>query len=449
MPEELDPGTVKKIINLWLAGGTTQQIADDLKLSGKSVVSKKVRQERERTPGLDDFKKLNALLIANSVKVLEYVRAANILNQMEKEGVELGTEGIKDALELVKRYRDKTQEVINDLKRVRDLEEKHKGKLIEKIREEFTALQIDLDVAQRRKKDLGEEIEKLEDRLGEVKEYEKLKNHLDNLLIGPQAVNGFVTYHKQLLELNFTQDYAVTLATALKTKKYLPKDAADLLTEALEDYNTLDEAVSELRKQKQRLDDQLGPLREKKEFMDDHVRELQLHLIELRKTEKSLNESIKRLEMAEKTALKDAPGSLKTIIAETIREIDKARGRARKKLNDAIDSMNKKVDKSAEKFSNAAAEVATKAANADKTMDSLTQEAYNLGLEIAGLDPIGKAYRFMSEGKGDPKDVIPWAITFNEQLEKWEREKFGEYKTTRLQDVIKEMKQNWANSKKG
>ncbi|HYB76013.1 MAG TPA: hypothetical protein VEC08_03545, partial [Nitrososphaerales archaeon] len=137
----------------------------------KGVVSKKVNEERKRTPDLDDLKRLNMLLIERKVSPVDATRAANVLSQLEDEGVNLSTEGLKECLELAKRYGDKTQEAINELRSVMALEKKE-GKPIEKISEEARALQATLDDLQEKKIELGRAIKELEDRLGEVREYE-------------------------------------------------------------------------------------------------------------------------------------------------------------------------------------------------------------------------------------------------------------------------------------
>lgn len=440
MQRELGPEKVREIINLWLRGDKSMgQIAVELGLSGRSIVSKKVNEERKRTPELDDLQRLNKLLIEKRVPPIDATRAANILSQVEEQGVDLGTEGIKDCLELARRYRDKTQEAIDDLLKVRALEDKERMP-INKIREAADALQATLDDLRKKKQDLDREIGELEDRLELVKEYEKLKKHLDDLAIGPQEMNGFATFHRQLVEQGFTQSYATALATALKIEDLLPRDAAEVLADALVKYDSLDQAVSDLEKQKERLEIEIRPLRVERDTLESHVGSMQTHLEELVKREKSLIEIIRNLEKA-KTTLEEAPASLKSIVDDAIKEIGKA---PTKKMEDAIDEMSEKLRTATKEFSTAAAEVQMKAGNARDDMEDAMQKALNLGKMIGTLSQYNRLFRFMMEGVGLPEDVAPQSLEFLERLDNWQRVHIEDSsKRINLEGVIRELKLKW------
>jgi Sec-independent protein translocase protein TatA len=143
--------------------------------------------------------------------------------------------------------------------------------------------------------------------------------------------------------------------------------------------------------------------------------------------------------------LEKAPASLKTIVDDAIRDIGKA---PRKEMKEALDEMTEDLKTSAENFSKAATTVETKAKAADKTMDALAQEAFDLGASIEGLEPIARTYRFISEGKGEPYDVVPPAVDFMKQLLSWEESHFPNAKTIWLRSAIEETDRNWKNSRR-
>lgn len=264
MPPKLPPEKVREIVDFWLRGDLTMaQIAVKAGVKGKSTVSKVIEDERRRSPDLDSLRSLSKQLTDEGVTLLDAARAANVLSQIKASGVELGTEGIKDALEFVRRYGDKVQEAIDTLSEVRALEEKEK-KPFEQIGSVTKALQATLEDLRRNISDLETQVKAREERLGSVREYELLKTGLDDLAIGPQAVNGFVMFHKQLVTLGFTQDYATAFATALDIRKLLPKDAAEVLAQALRNYASLDQAVRELEGQKSKLEAGIRPSRRRR-----------------------------------------------------------------------------------------------------------------------------------------------------------------------------------------
>lgn len=331
---------------------------------------------------------------------------------------------------------------------VRALEDKEK-KPYDQIGLAAKALQSTLEELRRKISDLEKQVKAKEERLGFVGEYELLKKGLDDLAIGPQGVNGFVAFHRQLVDLGFTQEYATAFATALDIRKLMPKDAAEVLAQALKKYDSLDLAVRELEEQKSKLEAGIRPLKVEEEAVEAHVGTMQAHLEELRKTEAALNDSIEGTRDAIDDLSKKGPASLTRIVDDAIEELERARGEAVRKLQDAVNIMNDDVKASAGEFSKAATDVKTQATEASKVMDALSQEAFELGMEVEGLEPIGRTYRFISEGTGEPKEVIPWAVKFMEQLSKWELGHFGPRKTTWLDSAIEETKKNWANSPKG
>ena len=435
MPEELGPERVRQIILLWLIGLSMAQIAKVLDLGGKGTVSKKVKEERELNPGLDDLKRFITLLIEKKVKDPEAMKAVNLLAQMEENHLE-------DCLELTRRYKDKVLEAIDMLTEVKALETKE-GKPYGQIRLDVAELKGTLEELQEAKRQLDTAIKRLEARLGDLQEYDKLKRNCDDLALGPQQLNGFATFHRQLIQLDFTQEYALQLATALKTKDLLPKDAAEVLTKALVKYESLDRAVSDLEAQKERLEIEIRPKIVEKDTVEGHVKALQGHINELVKTETSLGETVKNLERA-MTTLEEAPASLKTIVDGAVKDIGTA---PIKEMKNALDEMKEKVKAATADFSAAATEIQTKAANAKADIEDAMQKSLDLGKTVGQLNQTNKIFRFIYEGEGLPDEVASYAVDFLEMLDYWQYKHIPDsdrLKRIEFDGVIKEIKRKWA-----
>lgn len=103
------------------------------------------------------------------------------------------------------------------------------------------------------------------------------------------------------------------------------------------------------------------------------------HLEEMRKTEETLNYSIKGTKDAIEAMSKKGPASLTRMVDDAIEELKRARKIAVGSLQDPVNAMNNNVKASAETFSKAAADVENKATAASEVMDALNKEAFDLG----------------------------------------------------------------------
>jgi len=263
LPEPVGVEKEREILALWLEGNKSMdEIAMDTGVV-KSTVFNVISRERERTPELDDLKALREKLLHDKTNSVDTARASSYLVQVEALGVHMGPKETAGAIELVKKYEEKVHDAIEAGKFIKGLEEKEK-KTYSEILLDVKDAQATLGNLRTQLAQINREIEQKTSKLGTLSEYEKLKAGLDDLAMSPQGMNGFIAFHKQLVALGFMQQDAAALATELKNKNLLPKDAAEVLTKALQDYTSLNEAVRELGRQKTGLESDLVILNTRK-----------------------------------------------------------------------------------------------------------------------------------------------------------------------------------------
>jgi chromosome segregation ATPase len=284
--------------------------------------------------------------------------------------------------------------------------------------------------------------------LGDQSVYKELRDDLSSMDTTAKALTGFIHSHWQLEKQGFDEKIATAFAKELTKMGLTTEEAARELAHALEKHRSLDEAVSAQEREKRKLGDEVSHLREELDTVRDlieagrtQVRALKEAVGTLRSTSRNLNESIKK-------AGRDAKKSMNTMVKSTKTAVRSVKGAAHDSLMDTVGKLNADVLDSKEKFSQAAKDVETKAANANRVMDALTQEAFDLGREIEGLEPISRTYRFISKGEGEPNEAILVAVDFMEQLSKWEKDHIGPHRTYTLDRAIQETKENWASLRK-
>ena len=117
----IDPDTVVKIVEGWLNLETDKEIASELGISEHTVFNK-LKLEREKRPTLELLRAYNNELKKGKVFVLDSMRAARVLAELEKNGFDVKTKGLVGAETIVKQYGSDVTKAIQAGERIMALE---------------------------------------------------------------------------------------------------------------------------------------------------------------------------------------------------------------------------------------------------------------------------------------------------------------------------------------
>ena len=410
-------------------------------------VSNKLAERRKKDPDLKSLRTLNRELKKSDMQVLDAIRAAKVLAKIEEVGVEMKTRDLAGAESLFSTYGDRVVEAVEAGQKVTRLLEETKKSLDELVAD-VEKLKEQLVENTRRLGDLNREIAEKGKRLGVVSDLEALQNDLTSMKTSAKALKGFILLHKQLESLGFDEKTALVLATELEKSGLVPEKAAEELARAVDKHKSLHANVLDLEKEKSRLTAEVGRLSHQSGTINTQVESGKEQVLALAREVRGLKSTSRTLNKSIKGAGKTAEKSMHSIASTAKKDIRGVRKEAVDNLKATGKDLNDELIASTSRFSDAATAAAEKANEAKGEMEEALKQAVDVGRQIQGLDPIQKAYQFISTGEGEPNEVLRVAIDFMEQLLKWEESRPWKPNTYYLDKAMEETKRNWDKSLK-
>jgi len=375
---------IAEIVNLWVAGADDREIVEKTGISIGSV-SKYIRQERKRQPDLEDLRKLRKALFDANLPIIDVLRAARILGRLVDSGVFLGADSLVHVEDLSKTYGEALEKAIAAGLTVRALEESE-GKSFKKIATQAKSLKGRVATLEKAVKSLEGTLKSSQAQLGDLGVYQELKKDLDSLELTAERMARFVSFHKELVSMGFTESVARVLAKELNRQDSLPSDAASTLAHLLSKSDTLEAAVGQLERSKKELEAAVGRLKGEERLIKTRI-----------VAEKNLDSKFKEISLAIGTIKNKAEQEL-----ETVRE-------------EAVAKMNQASDGSKESLASTLLEVDAAARSTRSAIDGLAAEVkktvedvVHATNEAARLELTEIMVKFLTEANGSADAVIPF-----------------------------------------
>lgn len=290
------------------------------------VVSEYLQKEREKQPDLDALRKLNMDLAKARIPVPDAIRTASILRDLEKAGLDVGSDSLVGIAKLAAKYGEKLDDAIEAGFRVKNLEESEHRK--------FEQIAAEAKELEGRIGELNEELGRHEarlkntkDKLGDLTVYEKLRVDLDALGVSAAGLRRFVDFHRELDALGFTEGAARTLAKELGAHGSVPLEAAKVIARLLADHQSLGKTVSEFEIEKRKLEKDLERLRVELDGVQGEVKARTKQLEGITETMEGLKDTIRdqrgevKTRQNELESLKEQVEKLKKEEARLVKEL--------------------------------------------------------------------------------------------------------------------------------
>ncbi|MFH0748643.1 MAG: hypothetical protein V1915_01810 [Candidatus Bathyarchaeota archaeon] len=245
--------TRNKIINLWFAGRTYQEIWRDTGVS-TGTVSSIIQEYRRAVPDSADLRKLQKNLIQLNARIPDALRATIFLDQLN--ALNISVDQIRACVDLFTSYGEKSGDILEAGLRLKGLEASQ-GKTYETILEEATDKSLSLDALTTRVSNLEKKEHTLLDSLRNLDALKTLQDTLSRHHISTSQLNGFIQQHLTFAQLGFTTQTATTLASALNKVNIDPLIAAATLPSLLSQHQNLEAAIGQLLRDKRALQDDI------------------------------------------------------------------------------------------------------------------------------------------------------------------------------------------------
>jgi uncharacterized coiled-coil DUF342 family protein len=328
-------------------------------------------------------------------------------------------------------------------------------KPFKQIVEEGRDAKTQVEDSHRELKALVTQIEERRKELGPLEVYKRIEAEYRESGTTAGEMVGFVSFHKRLKALEFDEMTALSLANELGKRGLTPKQGAAELAEALKEHNTLGSVISDLETQRIRLDKEVRGLEAERDGLHDLLKEARTGAEKMKGMVDGLTGAVQELKSAVEEISKSGPAAAEKIFERAKEQMERAGDEAGEAIEGELGKMSKMFDTSARKVDAAASSVLTDATKAERKMKQTSEEivgdmdrigkrGFQVGVQVASLEPISVVYRFISKGQGEKGEVFPIAINFLTKFSSWE-EKEG-YPKFILDQATKETIQNWKNS---
>lgn len=431
---------------------STRAIAeeDDINLSNGKV-SEIISEARKRQPDIDELRRLNQRLKEDE-GYIDTLRAANVLRDQEKQGLDAGPITLIEGAKVVKAFPDDYENAISAGLYILSLE-KAQRKPFATIIAEAKATISNANGALVAYNALNKQIEDRKKELAPLEEYRRVDKELEKMGTTVTELNNFVLFHKRLKALGFDDDAALCLANELNKRGLTPVAGASELAEALKKHPTLKSAIADLEFKEKHLTTVVQGLRADAGGLQDVLNAVTPQIGKLTDTIAKLKETVDDLQDTAEDISNVSPSDVKTTVEEVQQQIRKTGDEVSKTVDTELKRIPRLLETSAKVISSSTSSFESEASKFEKRMkqasesilndmERIGETAFKVGGEVVKLEPIATAYRFIGEGEGEPNEVLPMAIRFLNALRSWEKRN-PRYRTYDLDRTIRETMENW------
>ena len=230
--------TKLEVLGLWLEGMTYRQISAR---SGASTgaISEIIKEYRQRTPDLDELRKLHLELSDAKASSADALRGARFLRGLDE--LEFDSKYLPECLEFIKDAGVQVPELASAGIRLIELEKKA-GKPYEQFVFEFDEkLKAEAESSNRVKIFEDKEL-KLRTSISHLEKLNMLQETIDRNNITPSILENLIRNELRLQALGFTQTQAEVLAKELAGRRLDPATAAAQIARLLRECSDLEEA---------------------------------------------------------------------------------------------------------------------------------------------------------------------------------------------------------------
>ncbi len=269
MVRPLDAETKRRVIDLWMAGHYYRDISSKLMISIGSI-SNIINEESTRTPDIEDLRRLKTALNTSNASIMDSIRGANFLNQLNKLTIPISS--LKEALDFYLKYGEKAFDILAQGQRLSTLESSQ-GRPYESIISDADEKALQREKDEERLSKLREDIQQEKESLQELERLRTLHTKMAQHGITISKLDNLVDQSIKLEEHGFTPDTAEFMAKELANLGLDPQKAASKLTKILSEYQTLDKATLSL----QAKNDQIGrSIKTGQDQLKDQARQLEI-----------------------------------------------------------------------------------------------------------------------------------------------------------------------------
>jgi hypothetical protein len=203
------------------------------------AISKIIEENRQRTPDLDELRKLHLELRGAKASLADALRGAKFLRTLDE--LEFDSKHLPACLEFIKDAREDAPELASAGIRLIELEKKA-GKSHEQFLSEFAEKLKAEAESSMRVKTLEDRELKLSTSISHLEKLKMLQETMDRNNITPDILGDLISNGLRLGELGFTPTQAEVLAKELAGRRLDPANAAAQIARLLREYSDLEEA---------------------------------------------------------------------------------------------------------------------------------------------------------------------------------------------------------------
>lgn len=368
----------RRVLNLWLDGEGYRTIRQQTGVS-TGATSGVIEEMRIEMPDLDELRTLNILLKESHLSVEQVRVGANLMSPLIK--LNIGEEEAAQAISQITQYGEKAPKILAEGQTLLKLE-KETGIKYNQLASKYQRMREDVLQLKQEKKELKDEIERLQESLTHLQALKTLQDKLQQHTLTIKMMDQFIENNAKLEEKGFTPSVAETLSTELAKHGINPKKAAEIVSEATVEYQSLGKAITEAKRELEEKERKKEDAEHKKELLEKDVRSLDKQIetktnirddidrsIEVKKSlmdlkleeywrkqkdwyskldkeKKAESDEKTRVNQAEITALEEKKRNLEQEVERRVKEVEEEPEKRKKKLEDenrALEEEKKKL----------------------------------------------------------------------------------------------------------
>ena len=339
MVRPINPEDKAIVMKLWASGLSREQISSKTGISTGSI-SNIVKEEKRRTPDIQELRDLNILLKKANISVDDAKRGVSLLDRLSQIAIPL--ERLPEAMDLYEQYGEKASEAVTLGQRVIQLEKRY-GKSCEEILSIAEKMAGEIEIREKTITGLKDEEQVLHGSIREMESLKTLQKKLSQYDLTIARLDGFIAQNLGLEDLGFTLRTASLLASELERTGLDPQKAAAILADDLLQSKSLKESIVIRKKVLEDLEEGVRTKTVEAKGLEDQVAILKGQigsLRELLEIEKGI-QAQRQSKLEEKTKdLEDEVGSLEDQKAG----LTKQREDLGRKINDLLDGLIKEEE---------------------------------------------------------------------------------------------------------
>jgi len=253
MVRKIPPDVEEAIIRYWLEGYNYRQIGNKTMVSiGK--ISGIINKKRVTTPDIGELREFYLSIRAQKSSYIDTLRGAKFLERLDKLDVSLGQ--VDSCIRLLNQYGKEAGHILALTDRLKKLEASS-GRTYGQIVDDFLDKSKQLEEIERRIGELKAKEEGIRSSLYELDRLRELSLKMENNKITISDLDKFIEHSRKLSQLQFTPYTAELFAIELSRIGLQPSKAATLLTNSIQEYQGLEDALRSLRSEKQDVEQEI------------------------------------------------------------------------------------------------------------------------------------------------------------------------------------------------